>query len=90
MQLIEEILDLSKLEANKLELLEEATSVVQFFEYISYVFEIQSSIDDSYLRLYAPDGYSIAAEDDDSGNGLLSKITYTPTVMTSTTTATAR
>ena len=41
MQLIEEILDLSKLEANKLELLEEPTPVEQFFEYIFAVFEPQ-------------------------------------------------
>lgn len=39
--LIEEILDLSKLEANKLELQEEPTSVSQFFEYIFSVFEPQ-------------------------------------------------
>lgn len=41
MQLIEEILDLSKLEANKLELVEEPTPVEQFFEYIFAVFEPQ-------------------------------------------------
>ncbi len=41
MDLIEEILDLSKLEANKLELKEEATSVVQFFEHLFFVFEPQ-------------------------------------------------
>lgn len=41
MQLIEEILDLSKLEANKLELEEEATPVGQFFEHILAVFEPQ-------------------------------------------------
>ncbi|MCP4438376.1 MAG: response regulator [Aureispira sp.] len=41
MQLIEEILDLSKLEANKLELNEEATPVKQFFEHIFIVFEPQ-------------------------------------------------
>ncbi len=41
MQLIEEILDLSKLEANKLELMEEGTPVIQFFEYLFFVFEPQ-------------------------------------------------
>jgi signal transduction histidine kinase/DNA-binding response OmpR family regulator len=41
MELIEEILDLSKLEANKLELHEEATPVVQFFEYLFFVFKPQ-------------------------------------------------
>lgn len=41
MELIEEILDLSKLEANKLELVEEATPVKQFFERLFYVFEPQ-------------------------------------------------
>ncbi|MCP4438899.1 MAG: hypothetical protein GY810_08130 [Aureispira sp.] len=41
MQLIEEILDLSKLEANKLELQEETTSVVEFFEHIMAIFEPQ-------------------------------------------------
>lgn len=41
MQLIEEILDLSKLEANKLELTEEATPIRQFFEHIFVVFEPQ-------------------------------------------------
>ena len=41
MELIEEILDLSKLEANKLELLEEGTPIVQFFEYLFQVFEPQ-------------------------------------------------
>ncbi len=41
MQLIEEILDLSKLEANKLELQEEGTPLVQFFEYLFHVFEPQ-------------------------------------------------
>ncbi len=41
MELIEEILDLSKLEANKLELQEESTPVVQFFEYLFFVFEPQ-------------------------------------------------
>ena len=41
MDLIEEILDLSKLEANKLELMEEGTPVVQFFEYLFFVFEPQ-------------------------------------------------
>ncbi len=41
MDLIEEILDLSKLEANKLELKEEATSIQEFFQYISSVFNPQ-------------------------------------------------
>ena len=41
MQLIEEILDLSKLEANKLDLQEESTPLVQFFEYLFHVFEPQ-------------------------------------------------
>jgi len=41
MDLIEEILDLSKLEANKLELQEEGTPIVQFFEYLFFVFEPQ-------------------------------------------------
>ncbi len=41
MDLIEEILDLSKLEANKLELKEEATSIQAFFQYISSVFSPQ-------------------------------------------------
>ena len=41
MELIEEILDLSKLEANKLELQEEGTPVVQFFEYLFFMFEPQ-------------------------------------------------
>jgi len=41
MQLIEEILDLSKLEANKLELNEEGTPVRHFFEYMFFVFEPQ-------------------------------------------------
>jgi len=41
MDLIEEILDLSKLEANKLELSEEATPVVSFFERLFFVFEPQ-------------------------------------------------
>jgi len=41
LQLIEEILDLSKLEANKLELKEEVTNVNSFFEYIFRVFEPQ-------------------------------------------------
>lgn len=41
MQLIEEILDLSKLEANKLELLEEATPIRQFIDYIFITFEAQ-------------------------------------------------
>ncbi len=41
MDLIEEILDLSKLEANKLELQEEGTPLVQFFEYFIHVFEPQ-------------------------------------------------
>ena len=41
MELIEEILDLSKLEANKLQLQEESTPMVQFFEYIFHVFEQQ-------------------------------------------------
>ena len=39
LQLVEEILDLSKLEAHKLELQEEPTSVVSFFEHIFTVFE---------------------------------------------------
>jgi signal transduction histidine kinase/DNA-binding response OmpR family regulator len=41
MQLIEEILDLSKLEANKLELKEEATSLRDFFEHIFMLFEAE-------------------------------------------------
>ena len=41
LQLVEEILDLSKLEAHKLELEEEPTSVVSFFEHIFTVFEPQ-------------------------------------------------
>lgn len=41
MDLIEEILDLSKLEANKLEINEEGTPVTQFFERLFYVFEPQ-------------------------------------------------
>lgn len=41
MQLIEEILDLSKLEANKLELEEEGTPISQFFEHLFFVFEPQ-------------------------------------------------
>jgi signal transduction histidine kinase/DNA-binding response OmpR family regulator len=41
LQLIEEILDLSKLEANKMKLEEEATSVRQFFENIFWMFEPQ-------------------------------------------------
>ena len=41
MELIEEILDLSKLEANKLELQEEGTPMVQFFEYFFHVYEPQ-------------------------------------------------
>lgn len=41
MALVEEILDLSKLEANKLELQEEHTSIHQFFEYLFFVFEPQ-------------------------------------------------
>lgn len=41
MDLIEEILDLSKLEANKLELQEEATPVRQFFERMFAIFEPQ-------------------------------------------------
>ncbi|MFK7774195.1 MAG: ATP-binding protein [Saprospiraceae bacterium] len=41
LQLIEEILDLSKIEANKLELQEDATPMVQFFEYLFFVFEPQ-------------------------------------------------
>ncbi|MGH1335242.1 MAG: ATP-binding protein [Aureispira sp.] len=41
LQLVEEILDLSKLEANKLELKEEATPVEQFFEHLFAVFEPQ-------------------------------------------------
>ena len=40
-QLIEEILDLSKLEANKLELQEEGTPVIPFFENLFFVFEPQ-------------------------------------------------
>lgn len=40
-ELIEEILDLSKLEANKLELLEETTPVKPFFEYLFAIFEPQ-------------------------------------------------
>jgi signal transduction histidine kinase/CheY-like chemotaxis protein/ligand-binding sensor domain-containing protein len=49
MQLIEEILDLSKLEANKLELTEEPTPVTDFFEAIFAVFEPQFE----YLELNA-------------------------------------
>lgn len=41
MQLIEEILDLSKLEANKLKIQETVTSVKEFFEYISAAFQPQ-------------------------------------------------
>lgn len=41
LQLIEEILDLSKIEANKLELQEDTTPMVQFFEYLFFVFEPQ-------------------------------------------------
>ena len=41
LQLIEEILDLSKMEANKLELQEDPTPMVQFFEYLFFVFEPQ-------------------------------------------------
>lgn len=41
LELIEEILDLSKLEANKLELKEEATSIFEFFTHIFSVFEPQ-------------------------------------------------
>ncbi|MFT6336262.1 MAG: signal transduction histidine kinase/DNA-binding response OmpR family regulator [Halioglobus sp.] len=41
LELIEEILDLSKLEANKMELEEEATSIREFFEHIFSVFEPQ-------------------------------------------------
>jgi signal transduction histidine kinase/CheY-like chemotaxis protein/AraC-like DNA-binding protein/sugar lactone lactonase YvrE len=41
LKLVEEILDLSKLEAHKLELQEEPTSVVSFFEHIFAVFEPQ-------------------------------------------------
>ena len=41
LHLIEEILDLSKLEANKLDLMETATPVVEFFERVFWVFEPQ-------------------------------------------------
>ncbi len=41
LQLIEEILDLSKLEANKMKLEEDATSVRQFFEHVFWMFEPQ-------------------------------------------------
>jgi signal transduction histidine kinase/CheY-like chemotaxis protein len=41
LELIEEILDLSKLEANKMKLEEEATSIREFFEHIFTVFEPQ-------------------------------------------------
>ena len=41
LHLVEEILDLSKLEAHKLELQEEPTSVVTFFEHLFIVFEPQ-------------------------------------------------
>lgn len=41
LQLIEEILDLSKLEAKKMKLEEEATSVRQFFEHVFNLFEPQ-------------------------------------------------
>ncbi len=41
LHLIEEILDLSKLQANKLELIEEAVNVKAFIEYIFIVFEPQ-------------------------------------------------
>jgi len=46
MDLIEEILDLSKLEANKLELQEEATPVQPFFERIFSIFEPQFEAQD--------------------------------------------
>ena len=51
MELIEEILDLSKLEANKLELQEEGTPVVQFFEYLFFVFEPQFQSQDLNYEL---------------------------------------
>ena len=41
LHLIEEILDLSKLEANKLELDKEAINIKEFFEFVFYVFEPQ-------------------------------------------------
>lgn len=41
MHLIEEILDISRLEANKLELEEENTPIIHFFEYLFFVFEPQ-------------------------------------------------
>ncbi len=61
LQLIEEILDLSKLEANKLELKEEATPLVQFFENLFFVFEPQFQAKGiSYeLRLNFPEQLSV-------------------------------
>ena len=41
MHLIEEILDLSKIEAKKLSLKEDVTNVQEFFEYVFYMFEPQ-------------------------------------------------
>lgn len=53
LQLIEEILDLSKMEANKLELQEDLTPLVQFFQYIFFVFEplFQSKLINYDLKL---------------------------------------
>ncbi len=44
----------------------------------NYIFETISGLD-TYLRLYAPDGFTQVAEDDDTGNGYFSMISYTPT-----------
>ena len=61
MALIEEILDLSKLDANKLELQEEHTSIHQFFEYLFFVFEpqFQSKDLDYELILNIKDGLHV-------------------------------
>ncbi len=61
MHLIEEILDLSKLEANKLDLNEEATNVKEFFEYIFFVFEprFQNLAIDYELQLKVKDDLQV-------------------------------